>query len=81
MNYYFIAALVVSIMNTVRAELKRTTFSSKSIRALWMTQSSMQGVLEYFFRGFKQLVHEVFRLRLVCVGVRKHRAAPLFPLS
>ena len=43
---YFVAALVVSIMTTVRAELKRTTFTSKSI----LIQSSLHWALGYFSR-------------------------------
>jgi hypothetical protein len=50
MNYYFVAALVVRIKTTVRAELKRTSFTSKSIRI----QSSLQWALGYISRDLNK---------------------------
>jgi len=60
MNYYFVAALVVTILTTVRAELKRIIFSSKFIRILRITQSSLQWVLQYFSTDFSNCCLKFF---------------------
>jgi hypothetical protein len=64
MNYYFVAALVVSILTTVRTELKRTTFTSKSI----LIQSSFQWALGYFFRDLNNWCIKFFDYVLLLPG-------------
>jgi len=68
MNYYFVAALVASAMTTVRAEIKRTTFPSKSIRILRMTQSSLQLVLGYISRDLSNWCVKFFDYVLLVPG-------------
>jgi hypothetical protein len=80
MYYYFVAALVVNIMTTVRAKLKNYipqqvhTYSKDDP----VFSSVDTGIL---FKGFKQLLREVFRLRLSCARVRIHWATHLVALS
>jgi len=55
-------------MSTVRAELKRITLSSRSVRILRMTWPSLQSVLGYFFRGLSNWCVKFFDYVLLVPG-------------